>query len=185
MFTPSKTATLCKMKNGKYMECILYISSYYIFITYAPLVGVNKFNAHYLLTRRTCHWKWSLPVVFSPYELIRWNISILLYYYSSTHFRGNFDTIQTFPAPPLQQQEPAYHLIRSNNEKMHAARRPRSRDSFLWTSGADMWHNWTYEMVVAFNKTGLGILIEGKNVHISYTRADYKEAEDGCQTFTK
>ena len=137
--------------------CVYIIISYYHFCIYMPLFGFNKFNAHYLLTRRTCHWKWSLPVVFSPYELIRWNISILLYYYSSTHFRGNFDTIQTFPAPPLQQQEPAYHLIRSNNEKMHAERRPRSRDSFLWTSVADMWHNWTYEMVLAFNETGLGM----------------------------
>ena len=40
-------------------------------------------------------------------------------------------------------------------------------------------------MVVAFNETGLGILIEDKNVHISYPRADYKEAEEGFQTFTK
>ena len=143
------------MKNGKYME----MHTVYIMISYYHfLFGVNKFNAHYLLTRRTCHWKWSLPVVFSPYELIRWNISILLYYYSSTHFRGNFDTIQTFPAPPLQLQEPAYHLIRSNNEKMHAARFLSMNERSWYVAQLNVWDGCT--MYVAFNETGLGILTQ-------------------------
>ena len=42
------------------------------------------------------------------------------------------------------------------------------------------WHSMKLDWAWAYS-----LLIEDKNVHISYPRADYKEAEEGCQTFTK
>ena len=185
MFTPSKTATLCKMKNGKYMECILYISSYYIFITYAPLVGVNKFNAHYLLARGTCHWKKSLPVVFSSYEIMRWNISILTLLLFINQFQREFWYNSNISC--TSSAAAGARLSSDTEQQWENARReiPFYERAELICGTIErmrwLWHSMKLDWAYSTHPTRI------KNVHISYhcPRADYKKAEEGFQTFTK
>ena len=177
------------MKNGKYMEMhIVYIIiSYYHFCIYMPLFGFNKFNAHYLLARGTCHWKKSLPVVFSSYEIMRWNISILTLLLFINQFQREFWYNSNISC--TSSAAAGARLSSDTEQQWENARREipfYERAELICGTIERM--RWLYNVRgIQWNWIGHTHPTRMKNVHISYhcPRADYKKAEEGFQTFTK
>ena len=90
---------------------------------------------------------WSLKIITSSSIFILWDHEVKYYYINFTIIH------QPISEGILIQFKHFLHLLCSSWSPPiiwygATMRKCTPRDSFLWTSGADMWHNWTYEMVV-------------------------------------